>query len=190
MMTRTPEHVTHGFGPVWDHASRVLVLGSMPSPKSREADFYYSFRANRFWPVLATLFDDPSPVPLRFPADPEGMARLVESRRAFAIRHRIALWDVIASCDIIGASDSSIRNVIVNDLAPVILSSDIRRVFTTGAKASQLYRRFCLPRLAEQGIDMPSVALPSTSPANARMGLPQLIEAYRPILDAVSDSGR
>ncbi|MBT1166835.1 DNA-deoxyinosine glycosylase [Bifidobacterium simiarum] len=181
------QHVTHGFGPVWDRNSRVLVLGSMPSPKSREAAFYYAFRANRFWPVMAALFDDPSPVPERFPDTAERMAKLTEARRAFALRHHIALWDVIASCDIVGASDASIRNAVANDLASVIRPSEIRHVFTTGAKAAQLYRRLCLPQLTEAGFDLPMTALPSTSPANARMRLPQLIEAYRPILAAATD---
>ncbi|NEG96534.1 DNA-deoxyinosine glycosylase [Bifidobacterium primatium] len=170
MESRELQHVEHGFGPVWDADSRMLVLGSMPSPKSREAAFYYMHPQNRFWPVMAALFDEPVPEPT------------AEARRDFALRHRFALWDVIASCDIAGASDSSIRNAVPNDLAPIIRASRITHVFTTGGKAAQLYRRLCAPQLAAAGIDIPMTPLPSTSPANARMRLPQLVEAYRRIL--------
>ncbi|WP_417193441.1 uracil-DNA glycosylase family protein, partial [Bifidobacterium pullorum] len=105
------EHVEHGFGPVWDAESRVLVLGSMPSPKSREASFYYMHPRNRFWPVMAAVFADP--------ADPEDApGDTPDSRRAFALRHGIALWDVIAECDIDGASDASIANAVPNDPVP------------------------------------------------------------------------
>ena len=162
----TLTHVEHGFGPVWDARSRVLVLGSMPSPKSREAAFYYMHPRNRFWPVMAALFDD----------DPGDSAT---SRRSFALRHRIALWDVIASCDITGASDASIRNAMPNDLTPILRGAPIAHVFTTGAKAAQLYRRLIMPRLAAAGIDVPMTPLPSTSPANASMRLPDLVAAYR-----------
>ena len=120
------EHVEHGFGPVWDAESRVLVLGSMPSPKSREASFYYMHPRNRFWPVMAAVFADP--------ADPEDApGDTPDSRRAFALRHGIALWDVIAECDIDGASDASIANVVPNDPVPLIRGSRIALVATTGA---------------------------------------------------------
>lgn len=104
-------HVEHGFGPVWDDKSQVLVLGSMPSPKSREMRFYYGHKRNRFWPVMAAVFHDDTCLC-------EGMdaESTVAERRDFALRHHMALWDVIASCDIAGASDASIRNVVANDL--------------------------------------------------------------------------
>ncbi|PWG59534.1 DNA-deoxyinosine glycosylase [Bifidobacterium catulorum] len=177
MESRELQHVEHGFGPVWDTDSRVLVLGSMPSPKSREAAFYYMHPRNRFWPVMAALFDEPVP------------DATAEARRDFALRHRIALWDVIASCDIEGASDSSIRNAVPNDLAPIIRASRIGRVFTTGGKAAQLYRRLCAPVLADAGFDTPMTPLPSTSPANARMSLARLVEAYRPVAEACVAAG-
>lgn len=165
-------HVEHGFGPVWDARSCVLILGSMPSPKSREASFYYMHPRNRFWPVLEAVLADPSD-----PADVAGAT--AESRRAFALRHHVALWDVIASCDITGASDASIRNAAPNDIVPIGRAAPITRVFTTGAKAAQLYRRLVTPRLAEAGIDVGMTPLPSTSPANAAMRLPDLVDAYR-----------
>lgn len=169
-----PTHVTHGFGPVWDADSRVLILGSMPSPKSREASFYYMHPQNRFWPVMAALFNEPVPEPTP------------EIRSDFALRHQFALWDVIAECDIAGASDSSIRNAVPNDLAPIIRASRISHVFTTGGKAAQLYHRLCEPHLVENGITVPMTPLPSTSPANARMRLPDLTAAYQVVVQAIT----
>ena len=156
--------VEHGFGPVWDAGSRVLVLGSVPSPKSREMRFYYGHPRNRFWPVMAAVFHDDGC--LRECRDPD---QIVGLRRDFALRHHMALWDVIESCDIDGASDASIRNAVPNDLSPIIMRSKIAHVFTTGAKAAQLYRKLCVPLLRAHGLDgMPMTQLPSTSPANAK----------------------
>lgn len=113
-------------------------------------------------------------------ADPtDAVGDLPESRRAFALRHHIALWDVIASCDITGASDASIRNAAPNDLAPILRGAPIAHIFTTGAKSAQLYRKLIEPRLTEAGIAIGMTQLPSTSPANASMRLPDLITAYR-----------
>lgn len=147
------EHVEHGFGPVWDSESRILILGSMPSPKSRKAAFYYMHSQNRFWPVMQALFADPAD-----PSDVTGDS--LQSRRAFALRHHIALWDVIASCDITGASDASIRNATPNDLTPLLRDAPIARIFTTGAKSAQLYRRLIEPRLAATGITIGMTPLP------------------------------
>ena len=154
------EHVEHGFGPVWDGESRVLILGSMPSPKSRAAAFYYMHPQNRFWPVMQALFANSAD-----PADAVGDSP--ESRRAFALRHHIALWDV------------SIRNAAPNDLTPILRGAPIAHIFTTGAKSAQLYRKLIEPRLTEAGIAIGMTQLPSTSPANASMRLPDLITAYR-----------
>ena len=217
--SRRLEHVEHGFGPVWDADSRVLVLGSMPSPKSRAMRFYYGHPLNRFWPCMAAVFDDGACLTARqrdlmaragVPAPPDwdgagidadddgvGMAdpddgaasldALAEARRRFALRHHVALWDVLASCDIAGASDTSIRNAVPNDLASVIIPSRITRVFATGAKAAQLYRRLCLPALEMAGLHgLEAVQLPSTSPANAATRLPALVDAYRAIADAAA----
>lgn len=176
---RVEQHVEHGFGPVWDATSRVLVLGSMPSPKSREAGFYYMHRQNRFWPVMTALFadlDNRDDVPGDTP----------DTRRAFALRHHIALWDVISSCDITGASDATIRHAVANDVTPILHGSHVTHVFTTGAKAGQLYRRLIVPKLVTQQLDIGMTQLPSTSPANAAMRLPELIAVYR---DAFRQAG-
>lgn len=167
-------HVEHGFGPVWDDKSQVLVLGSMPSPKSREMRFYYGHPRNRFWPVMAAVFHDDTCLCKGMDAE-----SMVAERRDFALRHHMALWDVIASCDIVGASDASIRNAAPNRLAPLVAGSHIGHVFTTGATAARLYRTLCAPALEAAGFaDLPMTRLPSTSPANAGIGLPALIEAY------------
>jgi len=162
--------VVHPLAPVWDRASRVLILGTMPSPKSREQGFYYAHPQNRFWPLLAALFGEP--VPDR-----------IEERRQFALRHRIALWDVLASCEISGAADSSIRNPVPNDLTPILRESDIRAVFTTGATAFRLYQKLCLPQTG-----LPAVILPSSSPANCRVTFAKLCEAYRVILPYLQEN--
>ncbi len=168
-------HVTHGFGPVWNDQSRVLILGSIPSPSSREAGFYYMFPRNRFWPVLAALFDQPVPEP-----DPAARAR-------FALNHRIALWDVVQECDICGASDASITGVVPTDIADLLDGAPIGTIFTTGRKAGQLYRRYCLPNLEEKGHRPTMINLPSTSSANAAMSLADLIKAYQPVRKALDN---
>lgn len=168
-------HVTHGFGPVWNDQSRVLILGSMPSPSSREAGFYYMFPRNRFWPVLAALFDQPVPEP-----DPAVRAR-------FVLNHRIALWDVVQECDICGASDASITGVVPTDIADLLDGAPIGTIFTTGRKAGQLYRRYCLQNLEEKGHRPTMINLPSTSPANAAMSLADLIKAYQPVRKALDN---
>ena len=175
MTAGSATHVTHGFGPVWDERSRVLILGSIPSPSSREAGFYYMFPRNRFWPVLAALFDQPVPEP-----DPAIRAR-------FALNHRIALWDVIQECDIHGASDASITNVMPTDIVGLLDRAPIYAIFTTGRKAGQLYHRYCLPNLQEKRY-RPMINLPSTSPANAAMSLTDLIKAYQPIRKALDEA--
>lgn len=166
------ERVEHAFEPVFDAASRVLVLGTMPSPASRETGFYYGHPRNRFWPVMARLFDEPVP---RGPAE----------RRSFALRRRIALWDVLASCEIRGAADASIADPVPNDLRLVVDSAPIAAVFATGATAWRLYRRLC-----EEQVGLPAVKLPSTSPANASWSLERLVEAYRAVREAAEGDVR
>ena len=189
MAYRGLTHVEHGFGPVADAASRVLVLGSMPSPKSREAAFYYMHRSNRFWPVMAAVFGDDSCLPVQgaWPDDAQSLNALASARRAFALRHGVALWDVIASCDIVGASDASIRDAVPNDIPALVAGSRIERIVTTGGKAAQLYRRLCLPLMDAAGLtDVAFTPLPSTSAANAGTSLPRLVEAYRAALSPAS----
>lgn len=165
--------VTHTIPPVFDGHSRVAILGTMPSPRSREVGFYYGHPQNRFWRVMEHLFDLPDHA-------------LTENavRRKFLLAHRIALWDVLASCSIEGASDASIADAEPNNLTHILDVAPIRAVFTTGGKATELCRRFNGSLLAQRGI--PSTALPSTSAANARMRLDELVESYRVVVDALA----
>lgn len=153
--------ITHPIPPVFDERSRVLVLGSMPSPASRALGFNYGHPQNRFWRVMARLADEPLPA-------------TNERKRDFCLRHHIALWDVLAECEIDGASDASIRNAKPNDLASIVRAAPIEAVFCTGAKAHELYRKLG----CEEACGLPAVKLPSTSPANAACSLDALVEAY------------
>ena len=144
------ELVVHPFSPVVDGHSRVLILGSLPSVKSRENHFYYGHPQNRFWKVLA------------------GVCQAEEEKKAFLLANGIAVWDVIASCRIVGSSDSSIRDVAANDVAGLLQDSRIEAVFCNGAKSWELYHRYC-----EQACQ-----LPSTSPANAAWSPERLIKSW------------
>lgn len=152
--------ITHPISPVYDRDSRILILGSFPSPKSRESNFFYGHPQNRFWWVLAAVFSDPVP-------------QAVQDKIRFLKAHKIALWDVIHSCEITGASDSSIRDVVPNDLSPILSHADIRAIYTNGKTADRLYRRYLLPVTQR-----PSISLPSTSPANASWSLERLIATW------------
>ncbi|MGN0203407.1 MAG: DNA-deoxyinosine glycosylase [Coprococcus sp.] len=152
-------HVVHDLAPVYDARSRILILGSLPSVKSR-GQFFYNHPQNRFWKVLAGI------------ADHEMLAN-IEEKRQFLLDYGIALWDVIASCDIIGSSDSSIRNVVPNDIRLILNAAPIQNIYVNGQTAFKLYKKYLLP---VTGI-MP-VCLPSTSPANAAWSLDRLIEAW------------
>ena len=154
-------YVTHTLAPVYDSSSRVLILGTMPSPKSREAGFYYAHPQNRFWPVLAALFAEPIPA-------------AAADKKDFALRHHIALWDVVAQCDICGSSDSSIKNIVPNDITGILKEAPVEKIITNGSKADELYRKYCQPLCARE-----AVRLPSTSPANAAWRLEALVEEWR-----------
>ena len=158
------EHIIHSIEPVFDTESRVLILGTMPSPKSREVQFYYGHPQNRFWRVLAAVLGEELP-------------QSVPEKKAMLLRHRIALWDVLAECEITGASDSSIRNPVANDLSVILDHAPVQAVFTTGATAWKLYTRLQKPHT---GIE--AVRLPSTSPANCAVKMEALTEAYKAIL--------
>ena len=164
MTQDTAQLIEHSIDPIFDARSRLLMLGTMPSPKSREQGFFYGHPQNRFWKVIAAVFSAPVP-------------KSIPEKRAFLLEHRIALWDVLASCEIAGASDASIRNPKPNDLRSILDRAPIERIFCTGAKAAQLYRRLCEPTTG-----IPCLQLPSTSPANAAMRLDDLIEVYRSAL--------
>ena len=156
--------VRHTIDPVFDADSRVLMLGTMPSPKSRETGFYYGHPQNRFWKVMAALFDEPVP---------EGN----DQKRDLALRHGVALWDVLSECTIEGASDGTIADCVPNNIGSILVKAPIRAVFCTGAKAAELYGKYCEPQTG-----VACTRLPSTSPANAAKSLEQLVEAYRIIL--------
>ena len=145
--------IIHTIPPLYDSESRVLLLGSIPSPKSREVGFFYGHPQNRFWRVLAAVLSEEVPVS-------------IEDKRAMCLRHHVALWDTIAKCDIAGASDTSIRNAEPNDIGKLLRG-----------KSAQLYRKLIEPKTG-----VPITQLPSTSPANAAWSLERLIEAYRVIL--------
>lgn len=159
--------VTHEFDAFFDKDSRVLILGTIPSPKSREQGFYYGHPQNRFWKVLADVLGEEFP-------------QTVEERKRFLKRNHIALWDVLESCEIKGASDVSIRNARPNDMNSILQAADIRAIFATGAKAAQLYKKLCFP---ECGVE--AVRLPSTSSANCGCSYEKLREAYSQICDYV-----
>lgn len=157
------EHIVHSFEPVYDKNSEILILGTLPSVKSRENHFYYGHKQNRFWRVLAKLLDVPVP-------------ETIEQKKEMLLSHRIAIWDVIQSCDIKGSSDSSIRNVEPTDLCRLLKQTKIKQIFVNGNKAGQLYRKYQLPYTRIE-----AVALPSTSPANAAWSLDRLCEAWEVI---------
>lgn len=160
------EHVTHPFDPVYDADSRLLILGSFPSVRSREEGFYYGHPRNRFWPMLAAIFNEDTP------AD-------IAARKALVLRHHLALWDVITSCDITGSSDASVRNAVPADVRRIIEAAPIRAVIANGALAGKLYARYLQP---VTGIE--ALVLPSTSPANAAWSLPRLAEVWGAALTA------
>lgn len=159
-----PEKQTHPFAPVFDAHSRVLVLGTFPSVRSRAAAFYYGHPRNRFWPVLAALCGQPVP---------ETRAQ----KEALLLANGVALWDVLASCEITGSADGSIRDPQPNDIAALLAQAPIRAVYANGQTAARLYARYCEPLTG-----VPAVALPSTSPANAAWSLEKLIAAWQVLL--------
>lgn len=162
--------VAHPFDPVVSPDSRVLILGSFPSVKSREQGFYYGHPQNRFWRVLSEVYGEP--LPLTIPA-----------KRELVLRHGLALWDVIASCEITGSSDASVKNAVPVDIARVTRAADIRQVICNGALSGRLYAKYLLP---VTGIE--AIVLPSTSPANAAWTLPKLVGAWGSALD--TNNGR
>jgi hypoxanthine-DNA glycosylase len=146
---------------VFDKESRALILGTMPSPKSREAGFYYMHPQNRFWKVIATVYAEPLPV-------------TIEERRSLIIRHHLALWDVLNCCDITGAGDSTIRNPVPNDFSSLLTTAHITQVLCTGSTAFKLYTKLCEPQTK-----IKAVLLPSTSPANqGRWPFEKLVAEY------------
>ncbi|SFC73275.1 DNA-deoxyinosine glycosylase [Butyrivibrio sp. YAB3001] len=157
--------ITHPIAPVFDKESRVLILGSFPSVKSREAMFFYGHPQNRFWKVIATVCNEELP-------------DTIEEKKALLLRNHIAVWDVIASCDIEGSSDSSIKNVKANDLSVILDNARIRAIYVNGKTAEKYYKKYI-----EKKINRKALCLPSTSPANAAWNIERLTEEWRVIRD-------
>jgi hypoxanthine-DNA glycosylase len=155
--------LNHPIAPVYDAGSRILILGSFPSVKSREQQFFYGHKQNRFWKVLARILDCPVP-------------ETVSEKKEMLLEHHIAVWDVIASCEITGSSDSSIREVVPNDLSAILSAADIRAIYANGTKSYELYLKYIYP---VNGIM--AHKLPSTSPANAGYSLERLTAAWEEI---------
>ena len=154
------ERQAHPIAPVFDEMSRILILGSFPSVKSREAGFFYGHPQNRFWRVLAAVLGCAVPV-------------TIDEKRNMLLAHHVAVWDVIASCEITGSSDSSIRGAVPNDVGRILAAAPIGAVFCNGQTAGRLYDRLLRPALGRE-----AAVLPSTSPANAAWTLPRLIGAW------------
>ncbi len=157
--------IKHPFEALYDKNSRILILGSFPSVKSREQNFFYGHAQNRFWRVTAKVFDASVP-------------ETIQQKREFLLAHGIALWDVIASCDIEGSADSTIKNVTANDLEPILSCADIRQIFVNGKTAHRYYQRYTEPKICRGAI-----CLPSTSPANAAWTFERLVGAWSIIKD-------
>ncbi len=148
--------IIHPIPPVYDENSKVLILGSFPSVKSREAQFFYGHPQNRFWKLMAAIFEDDLP-------------ETIEEKSAFLLRHNIAVWDVIKSCDITGSSDASIKNVVPNDLSIILDKANIRNIYVNGKTAYKYFEKY-----TRQLINRGAICLPSTSPANAAWNLDRL----------------
>ena len=152
--------VFHELPPVFDENSKVLILGSLPSVKSRKVGFYYMHPQNRFWRVLEEIFKEK-----------------IEEKKEFCLIHHIALWDTCASCEITSSSDSSIKNIVPNDLSLILEKANIVQIFTTGKKAHEIYQKYLYPVYKKEDI-----CLSSTSPANAKKKLKDLVEEYKKII--------
>ena len=159
-----PQSIIHPFPPLFDENSKTLILGSFPSVKSRESMFFYGHPQNRFWKVLTIIFNQPIP-------------QTIEAKKRLVLDNGLALWDSIHSCTVIGSSDSSIKDVIPNDIRDIIQNSNINRIFCNGALSHKMYMKYIFP---DTGIK--AVKLPSTSPANATFSLEKLVEEWKMII--------
>lgn len=152
--------INHPISPVFDSNSRILILGSFPSVASREAEFFYGHKQNRFWRVLAAVFDTQLP-------------ETTDEKKDFLLKHGIALWDVIGSCDITGSSDSSIKNAVPNDVSVILDNADIKSIYVNGKTALKYYNKYIRDNIKREAIP-----LPSTSPANATWSLERLVYSW------------
>lgn len=154
------EKIIHSIKPIYDKNSKILILGSFPSQKSREEMFFYGHKQNRFWKVTSAVFGCEVP-------------QTIEEKREFLLSNGIAVWDVIASCNIVGSSDSSIKNAVPNDLSEILSVADIKKIFVNGRTAEKFYNLYIKEKIGRE-----AVLLPSTSPANAAWSLERLVEAW------------
>lgn len=164
------QHIEHPLPPLYDEQSRILILGSFPSVKTREAAFFYGHPQNRFWKVMTYLLGQ----------EQELRATQPEHASIVMKQHHIAMWDSIYSCDIIGSSDASIKNIVPTDLLPIVQQSKIKAVFTNGTASFKTYQK-----LHEASIGIRAVKLPSTSPANAAWSLERLVEAWQVVIETL-----
>lgn len=153
--------ICHPIKPLYDENSKTLILGSFPSQKSREQMFFYGHPQNRFWKVLATVFESEVP-------------KTVFEKKQFVLSHKIALWDVIASCEIVGSSDNTIKNVVANDLSEIFYTANISKIFVNGKTAEKHFNKYIRNKINRE-----AVCLPSTSPANAAWSLERLVSAWK-----------
>lgn len=163
------ERIVHPIPPLYDADSRILILGSFPSIKSREAMFFYGHPQNRFWRLLAGLLEEETPTS-------------IEEKRALALRRHIALWDSIRSCTITGSSDSSIKNVVPNDLSLILDNSRVERIYCNGALSHRMYMKYIYPTTGIEAIN-----LPSTSPANAAYSMERLEKEWQVITEGLNN---
>lgn len=175
------QHIEHGFEPVFDQRSRILVLGSFPSVLSRANAFYYGNPQNRFWRVMAVCLGVPVPPNEGDPladSEPATLDASIAAKRSMLLNGGVALWDVIESCDIKGSSDASIRNVVPAHIECITDAAPIEQVICNGGTAGRLYKRYLQERTG-----LPAIVLPSTSPANAAWRLERLVERWREAVD-------
>ena len=159
------QSLKHTFDPVFNTESKILILGSFPSVKSRENNFFYGHPQNRFWKVMANVLEWEVP-------------KTIEEKRKMLLENHVAVWDVIASCSILGSSDTSIKDVVVNDFSKILENSKVERIYVNGGKAYELYHKY-----AEKVTGIKAVKLPSTSPANAAWSLEKLTKTWKEIIE-------
>ncbi|MBQ3545020.1 MAG: DNA-deoxyinosine glycosylase [Lachnospiraceae bacterium] len=159
--------LTHPIEPIYNKNSKILILGSFPSVKSREEGFFYGHPQNRFWKVLSEIFGNHL-------SNEKIKLSTIEEKKQFLLENNIAVWDVIKSCDIEGSSDSSIKNVVPNDLSIILEVANIEKIIVNGKKAEQLYKKYIYPQ-----INIEAICLPSTSPANAAWNFNRLLDTWR-----------
>lgn len=168
-MKKLEKQCKHTFEPIYDNQSRILILGSFPSVKSREGGFYYHHPRNRFWEVISNVYGEELPL-------------TVDEKRELLLRNHIALWDVINRCDVEGSSDTSIKNVIPADIDSLLKKTNIKKIYANGNKEYELYQKYCF-----MATNKDIIKLPSTSPANAVWSIERLCKEWKQIKEEGAD---